>query len=203
MSLTAAWAVLPAASVRASDRDAAVAPATASAFNGRWHIDREHSDDYAAAVSRLIVAQQKLMERRRRERQPRMLPPDAIPPLEGENLPGEPPARMKARYDELLTPAADYRLAVDGNGLDLSSGGEPPRRYAPEDDGQRMDAFGTAEWSSAWEGQIFVIRARYTNGAVCEQRLSLSPDSQSMLVTLNFSDTNRGKLTVKTRYLRN
>ncbi len=115
-------------------------------------------------------------------------------------MPPEDPARERARVADELRPPALLAITLDGDVLRIAADAEPARRLVPGEKVTRMDSGGTAELACGWEGDAFVVRARYLHKAQREWRYQRERASGLLRVDFTDTDPDYGRLELHLRY---
>jgi hypothetical protein len=182
------------------------------AIAGTWQLDAAHGDDFDARLDQwLELHRKKLREMRRRGAggysgegggegggMGQGMGDSRSPPA--LFMPPEDPARERQRVADELRPPAVLEIALEGDAIRISADADPPRRLVPGEKLTRMDTGGTAELACGWEGNAFVVRARYLHKAQREWRYER--ERQSGLLRVDFIDTDPdyGRLELHLRY---
>jgi hypothetical protein len=176
------------------------APAAAT-MAGDWRVDPASSDDF----DHQLVA---LLRQARRHDQPRLPPPGQggagagaaqIDPL---IMPPEDPDKMRTRLGDDLRPAAALRIALIGEGLEITRDAEPTRQFIPTQSVSRIDSSGTARLECGWDQGAFMIRAKYTNHGARSWRLEHDVAADTLRVTFVATNPEFGHLELHTLYRR-
>ena len=198
-----AWAVALATGLTVGgchSLDSRPAPA-ATTMTGEWRVDPAASDDFDHKLASV------LQQFHRRE-QPR--PPYAGQPAPGGGaaqidplmMPLEDPQRLHARLADDLRPAAALRIALLGDGVEITRDTEPTRQYRPGQTVSRIDSSGAASVNCGWDQGAFVVRAKYTNRGERSWRLEHDAASDTLRVTFRASNPQYGQIELHTLYRR-
>ncbi len=174
------------------------APAAAT-MAGDWRVDPANSDDF----DHQLVG---VLRQARRHDQPR-LPPQGqaagggaqIEPL---TMPPEDPDKMRTRLGDDLRPAAALRIALIGEGVEITRDAEPTRQFYPSQSVSRIDSSGAARLECGWDQGAFVIRAKYTNHGSRSWRLEHDATADTLRVTFVATHPEYGHLELHTLYRR-
>ena len=189
------------------------------AIAGTWQLDSAHGDDFDARLDQWLEAhRKKLRELRRRgaggytgeggdaggvgggEGQgggPGMGDSRGPPAL---FMPPEDPTRERTRVAEELRPPARLEITLDGDDIRIAADAEPARRLVPGERLTRIDSGGAAELACGWEGEAFVVRARYRHKAQREWRYERERASGLLRVDFTDTDPDYGRLELHLRY---
>ena len=188
------------------------------AIAGRWQLDAAHGDDFDARLDQWLEAhRKKLRELRRRGgggysgeggdaggeggggqgtgqgmRDSRGPPALFLPP--------EDPARERQRVADELRPPAELEITLEGDVIRIAADAEPARRLVPGERLTRIDSGGAAELACGWEGEAFVVRARYLHKAQREWRYERERASSLLRVDFIDTDPDYGRLELHLRY---
>jgi hypothetical protein len=173
----------------------------AATMAGDWRVDPAASDDFDRKLLPLV-------QQVRRHEQPR--PPMEGPPAEGAGMaridpltmPPEDPEKLRVRLGDDLRPAAALRIALLGDGVEITRDAEPARQFSPTQTVSRIDSSGAARLECGWDQGAFVIRAKYTNHGARSWRLEHDVASDTLRVTFLASNPDYGQLEVHTVYRR-
>jgi hypothetical protein len=174
---------------------------TAATMSGEWRVDEASSDDFDRKLAPLL-------EQERRHALPRQAAPSpsaavaAAVEIDPLVMPAEEPGKLRARLADDLRPAARLRIALVGEGVEITRDAEPVREFLPGQSVSRIDSSGAASIVSGWDQSAFVIRARYTNKATRSWRLQHDPASDTLQVTFEASNSEFGHLSLRTLYRR-
>ncbi len=117
-------------------------------------------------------------------------------------MPPEDPVKLRTRLAEDLRPAAALRIALLGDGLEITRDAEPTRQFSPTQSVSRIDTSGAARLECGWAQGAFVIRAKYTNKGARSWRLEHDAASDTLRVTFVASNPEYGQLELHTLYRR-
>lgn len=176
-------------------------PPAAATLTGNWRVDPANSDDFDRKLATLL-------QQVHRHQQPR--PPMAGPPTAGAGpaeidplvMPPEDPEKLRARLGDDLRPAAALRIALSGDGVEITRDTEPTRRFVPTQSVSRIDTSGAARLECGWDQGAFVILAKYTNRGSRSWRLEHDAASDSLRVTFEANNSEYGHLELHTLYRR-
>jgi hypothetical protein len=173
----------------------------AATMTGSWRVDPASSDDFD---QKLVPLLQKV----RRHEQPR--PPLADQPTAGGGaahidpllMPPEDPDKLRTRLGDDLRPAAALRIALIGDGVEITRDAEPTRQFLPTQSVSRIDSSGTARLECGWDQGAFVIRAKYTTRGTRSWRLEHDAVNDTLRVTFVANNPEYGHLDLQTLYRR-
>jgi hypothetical protein len=173
----------------------------AATMAGDWRVDPANSDDFDHQLAAVL-------RQARRHDQPR-------PPPQGQNEPGsgaaqidplimppEDPDKMRTRLGDDLRPAAALRIALIGDGVEITRDAEPTRQFMPTQSVSRIDTSGAARLECGWDQGAFVIRAKYTNHGARSWRLEHDTAADTLRVTFMANNPEYGHLELHTLYRR-
>ena len=175
--------------------------AAATTMAGEWRADAANSDDF----DRKLVP---LLQQAHRHEQPRAAPDGqpavgagagTIDPLV---MPPEDPEKLRARLADDLRPASALRIALIGDGVEITRDSEPVRQFLPGQSVSRIDTSGAAILESGWDQSAFVIHAKYTNRGTRSWRLEHDTASDTLRVTFTANNPEFGHLELHTLYRR-
>jgi len=188
-------------------------PAHPPGLAGHWSLDPAASDDFDAALAKMIADRQK--KRRAGGHRPSDFGGESAndagqgePGAGGRGaaglppVPDEPPDRMRRRLEEALRPPGEMDLAVGDGTVSVTAAGEPAHVYYPGQPVGRIDTSGAARVESGWAGPMFVVKAKYQSGASRVQRYALQGQGAELSVTLAYSDPFSGNLQLRSLYRR-
>jgi hypothetical protein len=173
----------------------------AATMAGDWRVDPAASDDFDRKLTPLL-------QQIRRHEQPRapmsgQPGPGAGPgPIDPLMMPPEDPEKLRARLADDLRPSATLRIAMSGDGLEITRDGEPTRQFLPTQSVSRIDSSGAARVDCGWDQGAFVIRAKYTNHGARSWRLEHDVASDTLRVTFKANHPDYGQLELHTLYRR-
>jgi hypothetical protein len=173
----------------------------AATMTGSWRVDPADSDDFERKLAPLL-------QQVHRHQQPR--PPMAEPSPAGSGaaqidplvMPPEDPEKLRARLGDELRPAAALRIALSGDGVEITRDAEPTRKFVPTQTISRIDSSGAARLECGWDQGAFVILAKYTNHGSRSWRLEHDAASDSLRVTFEANNPEFGHLEMHTLYRR-
>jgi len=173
----------------------------AATMAGDWRIDPSASDDFDRKLTQIL-------QQIRRHEQPRA--PMAGQPGPGAGgaqidpllMPPEDPEKLHARVADDLRPSAALRIAMSGDGLEITRDSEPTRQFLPTQTVSRIDSSGAAILDCGWDRGAFVIRAKYTNHGARSWRLEHDVASDTLRVTFKANHPDYGQLELHTLYRR-
>jgi hypothetical protein len=149
-----------------------------------------------------------VLQQARRHDQPR-LPPQGqsaagsgAAPIDPIVMPAEDPDKMRTRIGDDLRPAAALRIALIGEGVEITRDAEPTREFMPTQSVSRIDTSGAARLECGWDQGAFVIRAKYTNHGARSWRLEHDPTADTLRVTFVATNPEYGRLELRTLYRR-
>jgi hypothetical protein len=168
---------------------------------GEWRADPTSSDDFDNQL-------QAVLRQARRHDQPRLPPQGQAGPGSGSApidpliMPPEDPDKMRTRLGDDLRPAAALRIALAGEGVEITRDAEPTRLFMPTQSVSRIDSSGAARLECGWDQGAFVIRAKYTNHGARSWRLEHDATADTLRVTFVASNPEYGHLELHTLYRR-
>ncbi len=174
--------------------------AAATTISGSWKMDPAASDNFDQKL-------QPLVQLVRRHEQPRVIQPGdpaagggpaRIDPL---TMPPEDPAKLRTRLDD-LRPAASLRIALIGEGVEITRDAEPTRQFLPSQSVSRIDTSGASRLDCGWDQGAFVIHAKYTNHGARSWRLEHDAANDTLKVTFQANNPEYGHLELHTLYRR-
>ena len=184
-----------------------------AAIAGRWQIDGAHSDDFDARLDQWLEAHRKKMRELRRRGYGEPGDPGAE---SGEGQGGgrggdsrgppalfmapEDPLRERNRAAEELRPPAGLEIVVAGDVIRIAVDSEPARQFVPGEKVTRIDSGGAAELQSGWEGDAFIVRARYLHKAQREWRYERERATGLLKVDFLDTDPDYGRFELHLRY---
>jgi hypothetical protein len=180
-------------------------PPGPSGLAGHWALDVAVSDDFDAAVTRMLVQHQK-RARARRHRQEFGADGGEIAAAGPQDVPGFPPVpdeapdRVRSRLEEALRPPAMLSIELGAGTVSLRANEEPARHYYPGQRVGRIDVEGAARQDAGWSGAVFVVQQKYVSGARREQRYAIQDGA--LIVALEYEDPYSGELALRSVYRR-
>ena len=180
-------------------------PPGPSALAGHWALDVAASDDFDAAVARMLVQHQRQM-RGRRHRQEFGADGGEIAASGPQDVPGFPPVpdeapdRVRSRLEETLRPPATLSIELGTGAVSLRANEEPARHYSPGQRVGRIDVEGAARQDAGWSGAVFIVQQKYVSGARREQRYAIQDGA--LIVALDYVDPYSGELALRSVYRR-
>lgn len=175
----------------------------ATTMAGDWRVDAASSDDF----ERKLIP---LLQQARRHDMPRGMPggqegggvttsPAQIAPVVA---PPEDPEKLHSRIGDDLRPAAELRIALVGDAVQITRDSDPVREFQPGQTVSRIDTSGAASVDSGWDQGAFVIRARYTTRGTRNWRLEHDSASDTLRVKFEANNPEFGHLELHTLYRR-
>jgi hypothetical protein len=173
----------------------------AATMAGNWRVDAASSDDFDRKLAPLL-------QQVHRHEQPR--PPMEGPPATGTGqgridplvMPPEEPDKLRSRLGDDLRPAAALRIALLGDGVEITRDAEPTREFRPSQSVSRIDTSGAARLECGWDQGAFVIHAKYTTRGSRSWRLEHDAASDTLRVTFDSNNPEYGHLELHTLYRR-
>jgi hypothetical protein len=173
----------------------------AATMAGDWRVDAASSDDFDRKLAPLL-------QQVHRHELPR--PPMAGQPATGTGMaqidplgmPPEDPEKLRTRLGDDLRPAAALRIALIGDGVEITRDAEPTRQFLPAQSVSRIDTSGAARLDCGWDQAAFVIHAKYTNRGSRSWRLEHDAASDTLRVTFEANNPDYGHLEMHTLYRR-
>ena len=185
------------------------------AISGSWQLDAVHGDDFDARLDQWLEAHRKKLREQRRRGQGGLTGEGGDAGAEGGGqgrgmgdsrnppalfMPPEDPVRERTRVAEELRPPSQLDITLEGDAIRIAADAEPPRRLVPGERLTRIDSGGTAELACGWEGNAFVVRARYLHRAQREWRYERDRASGLLRVDFNDNDPDYGRFELHLRY---
>lgn len=175
--------------------------AAGASISGSWQADLAASDNFDQKITPLVAQV-------RRHEMPRMA--QAGDPAAGGGtaridplfMPPEDPAKLRTRLADDLRPAATLRIAVVGEGVEITRDAEPTRQFLPSQSVSRIDTSGAARLECGWDQGAFVIHAKYTNRGARSWRLEHDAATDTLKVTFKANNPEFGQLELHTLYRR-
>ncbi len=175
--------------------------AAGATMNGSWQVDLAASDDFDRKLTPLV-------QQVHRHEMPRVS--QATDPAAGGGgvridpllMPPEDPAKLRTRLGDDLRPAATLRIALVGEGVEITRDAEPTRQFLPTQSVSRIDTSGASRLDCGWDQGAFVIRAKYTNRGARSWRLEHDAATDTLKVTFKANNPEFGQLEVHTLYRR-
>jgi len=190
-------------------------PPLGAGLAGQWQEDSAASDDFEAKLKPLLETQRRRMLPRHgtvgAAGSPRGGDSSGDSGAGGEStrdgiyplmIPPEEPDKVRTRLGNELRPPAALTIAIEGEGVELTSDAEPLRRFLPGQDVSRIDSSGTAILDSGWDQRAFVVRARYTNNSTRSWRYEVEAGSGLLRVSFDANAPEFGRFSLQTRYRR-
>jgi hypothetical protein len=172
----------------------------ASTLSGNWQMDPTASDNFDQKLLPLV-------QEVRRLEQPRMTQPGDPaagrgPRIDPLVMPPEDPSKLRTRLGDDLRPAANLRIALVGEGVEITRDAEPTRQFLPSQSVSRIDSSGGYRLDCGWDQRAFVIHAKYTNHGARSWRLEHDAATDTLKVTFQASNPEYGHLELHTLYRR-
>ena len=173
----------------------------AATMAGTWQVDQAASDDFDSKLAPLLQQ----VHRHELPRAPAPAQPGAggravqIDPL---LMPPEDPGKLRTRLGDDLRPAAALRIALVGDGVEITRDAEPTRMFSPTQTVSRIDTSGASSVECGWDQGAFVIRAKYTNHGSRSWHLQHDTTADTLTVTFLASNPEFGNLALHTLYRR-
>jgi hypothetical protein len=111
-------------------------------------------------------------------------------------------AGLRARLRQVLSPPRVLSIEVQPDSVRLTGDNIPSRDYSPGDDFTRIDEYGTARIGTWWDGDAFVLRAKYDSHATVLERYAADERAGTLTVTRKVVDPIAGKIAVRAIYRR-
>ncbi len=174
--------------------------AAASTISGSWQMDPTASDNFDQKL--LPLVQQVL-----RREQPHMMQPGdpaarGAPRIDPLVMPPEDLTKLRTRLGDDLRPATTLRIALIGEGVEITRDAEPTRQFLPSQSVSRIDSSGGYRLDCGWDQGAFVIHAKYTNHGARSWRLEHDATTDTLKVTFQASNPEYGHLELHTLYRR-
>lgn len=187
---------------------------------GSWRLDKSASDDPQAAVAKAMHnAEAKLRHRLAKYGYgpDREAVADRDTPADGPDYsfdtPGDryggpgfigPDFRgLQARLREALDPPAQLVLEADADSVTITEDQLPPRDYQLGERLSRIDEYGTANISAAWNRDAFVMKSNYSSPrARRTDTYEVNPTTGALMLTQEFIDPTVGKIVLHSIYRR-
>jgi hypothetical protein len=170
-------------------------------MSGSWQVDPTASDDFDQKLMPLVQQ----VRRHEMPRAPQPRDPAAgggavrIDPL---FMPPEDPSKVRTRLGDDLRPATKLRIALIGEGVEITRDAEPTRQFLPSQSVSRIDTSGASRLECGWDQGAFVIHAKYTNHGSRSWRLEHDAATDTLKVTFHASHPDYGNLELHTLYRR-
>jgi hypothetical protein len=204
--LAAAGIVLLASLLTTACASLAPEPAHPSGIAGQWSLDPAASDDFDAAVMRMLAEHQRKMRQDGRSHMVGADGSEAAPGADAAGgfppVPDELPERVRRRLEEALQPPTDLLVEVGPGTVSLKANDEPARVFYPGQRVGRIDTGGTARLDTGWSGPTFVVQQKYVSGAKRVQRYSPQAKGSELLVSLEYTDPFSGSFELHSVYQR-
>lgn len=175
----------------------------AATMSGDWRVDAAGSDDF----ERKLIP---LLQQARHHDMPRgaqggqegggyTANPSQVEPV---LAPPEDPEKLHSRLGDDLRPAAELRIALVGDGVQITRDSDPMREFLPGQRVSRIDTSGAASVDSGWDQGAFVIRARYTTRGTRSWRIEHDVASDTLRVKFEANNPEFGHIELHTLYRR-
>ena len=180
--------------------------ATTPALAGDWQQDVAASEDFDSKFMAVLKAQRERMRpRRNRGGMPDgrggggMGPGSEYDPL---TLPPDEPEKVRSRLADGLRPPSKLRIALNGEGVEITIDAEPARQFLTGQSVSRIDTSGAATVDSGWDQNAFEVHAKYTNRSSRSWRYDIEPSSGMLRLDFETDDPEFGNFKLQTRYRR-